>query len=514
MQGSMEDIGRSAYLATCFVAVATLGFVAGSVATLSEFGPARIVEHAYRAGAALYSKATQYSDPLQFDLWRPARTDQQGVTRYDPSKADNGLTLYTSGHGQKARLIDMQGQVVREWGVPFSQLWDKSAAVKNPQPDSHVYIEKTHLFPNGDLLALYVAVGDTPWGYGLVKYDRDNNVLWKYLGHVHHDLAVAPDGRVFVLSQEIGQDDLTQYPHLKAPRIDDYIVVLSPEGRELKKVRLIDSLLRSPYARLLDTVPWYIQKGAGDYLHTNSVEYPRRHQRARSCPRPRRAGCCFRSARSALSPSSIRMTDEIVWAMRGPWLRQHDPDLLANGNILLFDNQGHVGPGGITRVIEVDPRNQRDRLDLCRHARGAVRERGPLLAGASAQRQHADHRIGRRAHLRGDPAGRDRLELRQPGPRRSGRATRSRSSRSSPGPSGSTRRRWSPAPCGCRRRSRTCRSGGRRRADQSSSSSTSPSSPTISSICSRVTISGGDMAIVSAVIRSMTPFSQPLSMAS
>ena len=44
--------------------------------------------------------------------------------------------------------------------------------------------------------------------------------------------------------------------------------------------------------------------------------------------------------------------------MRGPWLRQHDPDLLANGNILLFDNQGQCRPGGITRVIEVDPRTQ------------------------------------------------------------------------------------------------------------------------------------------------------------
>ena len=84
---------------------------------------------------------------------------------------------------------------------------------------------------------------------------------------------MAPDGRIFVLTQEIGQDDLPQYPHLKAPRIDDYIAVLSPDGRELKKVRLIDSLLRSPYARLVDTVPWYIQKGAGDYLHTNSIEY-------------------------------------------------------------------------------------------------------------------------------------------------------------------------------------------------------------------------------------------------
>ena len=71
-----------------------------------------------------------------------------------------GLTLYTSGHDQKARLVDMEGRVVREWGVPFSQLWDKSAAVRNPQPDSHVYIEKTHLFPNGDLLALYVAAGE------------------------------------------------------------------------------------------------------------------------------------------------------------------------------------------------------------------------------------------------------------------------------------------------------------------------------------------------------------------
>ena len=357
MQGSMEDIGRSVYLATCFVAVAGLGFVAGSVATLSESGPARIVEDAYRAGTALYSKATQYSDPLQFDLWRPARTDQQGVTRYDPSKADNGLTLYTSGHDQKARLIDMQGRVVREWGVPFSQLWDKSAAVKNPQPDSHVYIEKTHLYPNGDLLALYVAVGDTPWGYGLVKYDRDNNVLWKYLAHVHHDLTVAPDGRIFVLTQEIGQDDLPQYAHLKAPRIDDYIAVLSPDGRELKKVRLIDSLLRSPYARLVDTVPWYIQKGSGDYLHTNSVEIlDGRH--AAKLPEAT-AGRLLLSFREIGTLAIFDpVTEEIVWAMRGPWLRQHDPDLLANGNILLFDNQGHVGPGGITRVIEVDPRTQ------------------------------------------------------------------------------------------------------------------------------------------------------------
>jgi outer membrane protein assembly factor BamB len=357
MEAGKDGWARRAYLAGCVVAVAFLSFVAGSIATLSEAAPARVVENAYRAGHALYSQLTQYTDPLQFDLWRPARTAQQGVTVHERDQVQSGLTLYTSGHDQKARLVDLDGRVVREWGVPFSQLWDETAAVKAPQPDSHVYIEKTHLYPNGDLLALYVAVGDTPWGYGLVKYDKDSNVLWKYLAHVHHDLTVAPDGRIFVLTQEIGQDDLPQYPHLKAPRIDDYVVVLSTDGEELKKVRLIDSLLRSPYARLVDTVPWYIQKGAGDYLHTNSIELLD-GTNASKLPEAK-AGRLILSFREI---GTIAIFDpasgEIVWAMRGPWLRQHDPDLLANGNILLFDNQGHVGPGGITRVIEVNPKTQ------------------------------------------------------------------------------------------------------------------------------------------------------------
>ncbi len=357
MSASSPDTGRTVYIAVCLISVAWLGFVAGSVATLSESAPARMVEDAYRAGTTWYRKATAYNDPLQFDLWRAARNDQQGVTRYDPAKAQNGLTLYTSGHDQKARLIDMQGNEVRAWGLPYSQIWDETAAVKDPRPDTHVYIEKSYLYPNGDLLALYVAVGDTPWGYGLVRYDRDNNVKWKYLAHVHHDLTVAPDGKIYVLTQEVGHDDLTQYPHLKAPRLDDYVVVLSPDGQELKKVRLIESLLRSPYARLVDMVPWYVEKGAGDYLHTNSVEIlDGRHADKLPQATEGRLLLSFREIGTIAIFDPV--TDEIVWAMRGPWLRQHDPDLLANGNILLFDNQGNVGPGGITRVIEVDPRTQ------------------------------------------------------------------------------------------------------------------------------------------------------------
>jgi hypothetical protein len=358
MPARTESLGRNAYIATCFVAIGFLSFVAGSVATLSESGPGRVVEDAYRAGSALYSKLTQYNDPLQFDLWRPARTDERGVTTYQPDKVQPGLTLYTSGHAPKAYLVDMDGRIVQEWGMPFSAIWDKSAAVKKPQPDSHVYIEKAVPFPNGDLLAVYAAVGDTPWGYGLVKMDKDSKVIWKYLAHAHHDVDIAPDGRIFALTQEIGKDDIKQYAHLKAPRIDDYVAILSPEGKELRKIRIIDVLLRSPYARLLDMVPWYIAKGAGDYLHTNSIEVLD-GSGASKLPQAN-AGRLLLSFREINTIAIMDVErEEIVWAMRGPWLRQHDPDLLPNGNILLFDNQGGAGnPGGMTRVLEIDPLTQ------------------------------------------------------------------------------------------------------------------------------------------------------------
>ncbi len=54
---------------------------------------------------------------------------------------------------------------------------------------------------------------------------------------------------------------------------------------------------------------------------------------------------------AVLDPES----ETITWAALGPWRRQHDPDFLENGNLLIFDNFGHLGLGGASRVIEVNP---------------------------------------------------------------------------------------------------------------------------------------------------------------
>jgi hypothetical protein len=49
--------------------------------------------------------------------------------------------------------------------------------------------------------------------------------------------------------------------------------------------------------------------------------------------------------------------EELVFALHGYWLGQHDPDILPNGNLLLFDNIGNFEkPEGRSRVIEFDPK--------------------------------------------------------------------------------------------------------------------------------------------------------------
>ena len=129
--------------------------------------------------------------PIPSGFWQPERTEQSGVTAYDPARAVNGYTLYTSGEGQRAVLVSMTGEILHEWQLPFSAIWDDTASVKDPRPDSMIHYREAYLYPNGDLLAIYEAVGDTPWGYGLAKMDKDSRLIWKYLAGAHHDLGVA-----------------------------------------------------------------------------------------------------------------------------------------------------------------------------------------------------------------------------------------------------------------------------------------------------------------------------------
>src|SRR5207302_8431659 len=201
----------------------------------------------------------------------------------------DGFTLVTTTKGARATLLDMRGQVVHQWELPFSRAWPHPPHVQNPLGDEQIHWFRCHLFPNGDLLAIYQAENDTPFGYGLVKLDKDSKVLWKYAGRVHHDLDVDEKGTIYTLTQELKSKAPAGLDYLPTPYVADSLVVLSPDGREVESVAVETAFRDSAYSLLLSTaiaeqaIPKdpaqlkssfeaFVKPVKGDLFHTNSVK--------------------------------------------------------------------------------------------------------------------------------------------------------------------------------------------------------------------------------------------------
>lgn len=340
--------------AISFCGAAVLLFLGGVAVSIAGVFPAPILHDAYIGGRALYDKWTQYGDITRTDLWNEARTDARGVTVHDAARVQPGYKLYSSGHEASAYLMKPDGEVVHRWHRPYSTVWTKDSGVVDPLPDANVYFRRMWPFRNGDLLTIYEGAGDTPYGYGMVKLDRDSNVIWSYFGRAHHDFDVAADGRIYALTHENRHKVIEGFEHLAATRLDDYLDVLSPDGTLEKRVSLLEAVAGSPFSHLVHTVPVH---SVADPLHVNTVKVLTPDM-AQALPGTE-AGQVLMSLRNIGAVIVVDLERETaVWALRGPWYGQHDPDILPNGNMLVFDNVGNfMMPGGKSRILEVDPRS-------------------------------------------------------------------------------------------------------------------------------------------------------------
>jgi hypothetical protein len=266
----------------------------------------------------------------------------------------------------------MRGKVIHQWELPFRQAWPRPPHVPGPVTEEQIHWVRCHVFPNGDLLAVYQAERDTPCGYGLVKLSKDSKLLWKYEGRAHHDLDVDEQGTIYTLAEQVKREAPAGLEYLPTPYVAESLVVLSPDGQEVDSVPLAEAFRDSAYALVLSTA---IAEQAvlrdrvhdasgfdallgplskGDVLHANSVK-ALTPARAGKFPLFQ-AGQVLISLRSfdCLAVLDVRQRS-VVWAARGPWRIQHDAEFLDNGHLLLFDNHGwHKG----CRVLEYDPVTQ------------------------------------------------------------------------------------------------------------------------------------------------------------
>lgn len=266
-------------------------------------------------------------------------TGRAGVTRHDPVRAHQGLNFYVSGHAPEAILMDMDGEVLHRWRRSIREVWPHLEV--DPKHEAAHHYRRALLLPNGDILAILA-------GYGLIKLDKDSRLLWSYDGRAHHDLEILPDGRIVTLTREAR---LRPEVNPAKPIVEDFAVVLSPEGEEILKVSVLDALRNAgpAFSELIARVP-----REGDLLHTNSLQVLdgriAKHVPAFA------AGNLLISFRRTSTVAVLDLEQrKVVWARQGPWKVQHHPRVLDDRRILIFNNRaGKTTSGRISSVIEFD----------------------------------------------------------------------------------------------------------------------------------------------------------------
>jgi hypothetical protein len=262
-----------------------------------------------------------------------------GLRGHDPERAFAGYTLFSPlpTTNRTVYLIDMQGNVVHTWTMPY------------PPGQSGYLTERGTLFYNGQIPNA-THVGRAPYkGGSALEMDWEGRILWevKHPDHNHDGIRLR-NGNALLICQKPLPDDMaarvrggrpgTEYDggKMDAP----YLVEMTTEGNVVWQWHSWDHLdpTEHPMTAVQDDRDvWTVANGVSEMPDGNLL-------------------LSFRDISTVVMIN--RATGAVYWKLGAPPLAgQHAPHLLANGNVLLFDNGPHRLDHSFpfSRVLEIDP---------------------------------------------------------------------------------------------------------------------------------------------------------------
>jgi Arylsulfotransferase (ASST) len=289
---------------------------------------------------------------------RPAKGRGEGVVLHVPGASQPGSTLI-SGMSEDGflglGLIDLEGTVRHRWRASFSRIWPAPEHVhgrRTPDNDWDTEILGAALLPDGDVVFNFDR-------YGVQRLDACGDLVWKLPYMTHHSVFVSDDGHFWVPGTRYHAEPVPSLPGIVPPFDEDVILEISPDGRILREISVLELFYANELQALLFANGLYaVDAGSHmDLLHLNDIETLSKSDAA--------AFPLFEAGDVLLSLRNLNLvmvidaaTRAIKWTQTGPWIRQHDPDFLPDGRIMVFDNRrdesGKQVFGG-SRILAIDP---------------------------------------------------------------------------------------------------------------------------------------------------------------
>jgi hypothetical protein len=304
-----------------------------------------------------------------------------GVTVYVPALAYNTYVLFgTPDH--KTRLIDMEGNVVREWayaGFPSTLLDPALIGGKR----GHVLVQLSTDERSGAGIVPHMPAEFRNRTIG--ELDWDGKTVWEWgeqapggAARQHHDWAREANGNTLILANSFHPIAGFKLPEI----LDDVIYDVAADGRLLWQWQASDHLREIGFTPQALTLLHAVE--TPDYLHVNNMTpVGDNHWFDAGDTRFAPDNILFDSRNANFIAIIDRKTGHIVWTLgpnfpAGPPSAtvprpvdqisgQHDahliePGLPGAGNLIVFDNQGEggyppvaLGVNSGSRILEIDP---------------------------------------------------------------------------------------------------------------------------------------------------------------
>jgi len=268
-------------------------------------------------------------------------TDPFGVRTYIPEKCDPGYTLFSPAWGDQEYLIDMRGLVVHTWRVTHSNV--------------------AELLPNGNLFTHNC-------GSWLEELTPDSQTVWRWEGDPslaspnHHDFWFSDDMIVSLAAKNEAVIPGVYKPGTEPPHMRNDVILKINRNRETEwqfsfgdHVESLCALsgypMPIPYMRQTDNNT-FTPYGPVDWAHANTIEVLPPTPLGEKDARFKSGNLLFSLRHLDIIGIVDPEKNDIVWCY-GPGILdgQHQPTMLDNGNILIFDNGTYRGHS-IVREIE------------------------------------------------------------------------------------------------------------------------------------------------------------------
>ena len=199
------------------------------------------------------------------------------------------------------------------------------------KPVSAGVLQRFNILPDGSLL-----VGGQRQ---VLRMDACSNVVWEQPLRAHHSFERDVDGN-FWSPRPVEQNTI---PRTNPDFYEDGVIRFSPAGEVLSQITLSSAVMRAGHSHL-----FYGDMGRffGRQFRMNDVEPV-----LQDGPFWRR-GDLFVSLRFASVVFLYRpATDEVLWFQAGPWLSQHDVDVVSDSEISVYSNNTFIDEDGDRQVL-------------------------------------------------------------------------------------------------------------------------------------------------------------------